>query len=324
MEKIDLTGYPQNPRKSYLGANGAKKCIIINGVDYMVKFPSAPTKNDNISYANGCISEYIGCHIFEAAQIPVQETLLATYTTDKGKTKVVVACKDMTGPGIELKPFAGLKNQVVDSPQNGYGTELSEILQTFEEQNLFDVKIITERFWDMFVVDALIGNWDRHNGNWGYLYNSLNDTVSLAPVYDCGSALFPQADEDIMRATLSDKKEMDYRIYSVPLSSIKIKNKKINYHDFIKSLDNKDCNNALKRIFPRLDMEKINKIIEDTPYISNLQKDFYSSVMEKRREIILQRPYGRLINREKSQELPAVKPPVKITKSRADDYYPER
>ena len=24
-------------------------------------------------------------------------------------------------------------------------------------------------FWDIYVVDALIGNFDRHGGNWGFL-----------------------------------------------------------------------------------------------------------------------------------------------------------
>ena len=50
----------------------------------------------------------------------------------------------------------------------------------------------------MFIVDALIGNWDRHNGNWGFLYNTVTDEIALAPGYDCGSCLFPQADEKII------------------------------------------------------------------------------------------------------------------------------
>ena len=65
----------------------------------------------------------------------------------------------------------------------------------------------------MFIVDALIGNWDRHNGNWGFLYNSRTDEMTLAPVFDCGSSLFPQADDDIMQAVLDDPAERDVRIF---------------------------------------------------------------------------------------------------------------
>ena len=32
---------------------------------------------------------------------------------------------------------------------------------------------------DMFIVDALIGNWDRHNGNWGFLCNTTTDELHL-------------------------------------------------------------------------------------------------------------------------------------------------
>ena len=99
----------------------------------MLKFPALPTKNNEISYTNGCISEYIGCHIFESVDIPVQKTLLGTYKV-KGKEKIVVACKDFTSPGIVLQDFASLKNTIIDSEHNGYGTELGDIMRAIEEQ----------------------------------------------------------------------------------------------------------------------------------------------------------------------------------------------
>lgn len=63
-------------------------------------------------------------------------------------------------PGITLQDFASLKNQMIDSEKSGYGTELSDILYTFNEQTAMDQTILAERFWDMFIVDALIGNWE--------------------------------------------------------------------------------------------------------------------------------------------------------------------
>ena len=92
-----------------------------------------------------------------------------------------------------------MKNQVIDSERNGYGTELDDILFSIHEQPAIDPKELEERFWDMFIVDALIGNWDRHNGNWGVLYDTVHDMVALAPVFDCGSCLYPQLDEGKMQ-----------------------------------------------------------------------------------------------------------------------------
>lgn len=294
---IDFTDLPQNIQKSYLGANGSKKCISYNNVDYMVKFPSLHTKTTELSYVNGCTSEYLGCHIFELLNIPVQETLLGTYRIGN-KEKNVVACRDMTEPGVSLIPFAGLKNQTLESQSNGFGTELDDIITTLEEQKLFDQKEIKERFWDMFIVDALIGNWDRHNGNWGYLYNSLNNTVQLAPVYDCGSSLYPQADNEIMQNVLNNEQELKSRVYSIPTSAIKQNGKRINYFDFISSLQNEDCNKALRRIYPRIDLDKINNLIDNTPFINELQKKFYKLMLKKRYELILTPAYKKMIQKE--------------------------
>ena len=296
---IDFTNLPVR-NKTYAGANGSKISVLYNNELYMLKFPAVPAINKEMSYANGCISEYLGCHIFESIGIPVQKTLLGTYTKNE-KQKIVVACKDFTAGGLVLQDFASLKNTIIDSAHNGYGTELSDIVKTLEEQTAIDSKLLTDWFWDMFIVDALIGNWDRHNGNWGFLYNPETDKISLAPIYDCGSCLFPQADAEIMRKTLDDPAELEIRIFERPLSGIKINGQKIQYFKFISSLDNKDCNEALKRILPRIDINNIYRIVDETPFISDLQKEFYKTMLRERKERILDFSYQKLRKRERSK-----------------------
>lgn len=285
MSAIDFTSLPRR-NKMYAGANGSKLSVIYEGKQYMLKFPSLSAKNKDMSYSNSCFSEYLGCQIYESIGIPVQKTILGTYTV-RDKKKIVVACGDFTEPGITLQDFASLKNQMIDSERNGYGTELSDILYTFEEQNSIDRVIVTERFWDMFIVDALIGNWDRHNGNWGFLYDARTDKMELAPVYDCGSSLYPQADDKIMERVLVSDSELNFRIFEIPTSAIMVEGKKVKYFDFISSLQYEDCNRALKRIVPHIDMAKISCIIKETPFISDLQKSFYLTMLTKRKERIL-------------------------------------
>ena len=147
--------------------------------------------------------------------------------------------------------------------------------------------IYFQQFWGMFIVDALIGNWNRHNGNWGFLYNANTDEVSLAPVFDCGSSLYPQADESVMQAVLNDKNELNHRVFDMPLSAITYNGKKINYFKFISAAEFAECNEALKRITSRIDMEKIFEIIDSTPLITELQKDFYKVMLSERKEHIL-------------------------------------
>lgn len=291
---IDFTNLPKK-NKTYAGANGSKISVIYNGEQYMLKFPAIARKKQELSYTNGCISEYLGCQIFKSIGIPVQETLLGTHTKN-GKEKIVVACKDFTSVGVVLQDFASLKNTIIDSEHNGYGTELDDILQTLDEQMVIDPYSLKKRFWDMFIVDALIGNWDRHNGNWGFLYNVEKDTMELAPVYDCGSCLYPQADENIMEATLNDPKERDLRIFSIPLSGIRLNGQKIRYFDFLSSLKYEDCNEALKRITPRIDMNEIYHLIDSTPYITELQKTFYKTMLSERKKKILDFSLNKLLH----------------------------
>lgn len=296
MGVIDFTDLKKR-KKTYAGANGNKISVIYEGEQYMLKFPPQAKLNKGMSYSNSCFSEYLGCQIYESIGIPVQKTLMGVYTV-KGKQKIVVACGDFTEPGVSLQDFASLKNRMIDSERQGYGTELIDILQTIDEQTLVDRDSLLERFWDMFIVDAFIGNWDRHNGNWGFLYDDRTDEMTLAPVYDCGSCLYPQADEQIMEAVLSDPGERNHRIYNIPLSAIMQDGKKIKYFDYISSLQNEDCNRALKRIVPRIDMEKIKEIIDHTPFISDLQKKFYLTMLTERKTHILDFALTALMKKE--------------------------
>ena len=297
---IDFTNAVQK-NKTYAGANGGKISVLYNGEQYMLKFPPFPTINKEMSYTNSCISEYIGCKVFESVGIPVQETVIGTYTS-KGKEKVVVACKDFTSQGITLQDFASLKNRIIDSERNGYGTELADILSTIDEQTAMDSETLKTRFWDMFIVDALIGNWDRHNGNWGFLYNNATDEVTLAPVFDCGSSLYPQADEDLMKKILSDTNELNHRIFDIPLSAVTYNGKKINYFKFLSEGKFPDCNKALKRIASRIDIKKIYEIIDNTPTITELQKEFYKTMLTARKERIIDFSLNKLKEKSKKHD----------------------
>lgn len=296
---IDFTNLPRR-KKSYAGANGSKIAVVYNDALYMLKFPGAARLNQELSYANGCISEYLGSHIFALAGIPAQETLLGTYTLN-GKEKIVVACKDFTAPGLVLQDFTSLKNTVLSSESNGTGTELSDILEAIEHQTMVDSNLLMRHFWDVFIVDALIGNWDRHNGNWGFLYNTVTDEVHIAPIFDCGSCLFPQADEAIMQAVLDDPAEKELRIFERPLSAIRENGQKLNYFNFISSLKNPECNAALKRITPKIRLNDLRALVDETPFISPLQKEFYYTMLAERKERILDFSLQKLQKRERKQ-----------------------
>lgn len=138
------------------------------------------------------------------------------------------------------------------------------------------------RFWDVFVADALLGNFDRHNGNWGFLVDPATGAAEPAPVFDCGSCLLPQADEETMRRVLADPAEMDARIYVFPASMLKLGGRKINYADFLANSRDPDLAAARARIVPRIDTAAFARLLAETPYLSDLQRDFYPAYFSAR------------------------------------------
>lgn len=286
MEKnIDFTNCPRVPGRAYNGANGKKIAVNYNGETWILKFPPNVNERPNEqSYSNSCLSEHLGSTIFRLLGIPAQETLLGTHTN--GKTKIVCACKDFTSPGIRLFDFCSIKNTVLEGESGGTGTELEDVLQTIEQQVFVDPTIVLERFWQMFVVDALLGNFDRHNGNWGFLVDETTGASTLAPVFDCGSCLLPQADDSIMTRCLEDENEMNARIFTFPSSMLKIDGKKINYYDFITGAHPAELDCALAFLRPRIQDLDIPSLIASTPYLTSLQQNFYQRYLEQRRKII--------------------------------------
>ena len=260
--------------------SGAEKKfeIIIDGHRYIVKFQ----KNSEVGLTYNYVSEYLGSHIFQSIVIPVQETFLGTYN---GKNVVVM--KNFLEPEDALVAFNGVGESSLERDKELYQYTYEDITAMLtENMKSTNVTETIERFWDMFIVDALIGNFDRHGGNWGFI--KRDNKYRIAPVYDNGSSLYPKLNTDEKIAeVLASQEEIDKRIYQFPTSHIKVKNRKSSYFEVISSLQFEACNEALKRIVPRIDLERINRIVDEIEEISELRKQFYKTMLQQRYEKIL-------------------------------------
>ena len=285
MREIDFTACPRIHSRAYNGANGKKIAVSFEGAVWMLKFPpSAADKPNDLTYSNSCISEHLGSTVFRLLGVPAQETRLGTHVN--GRRKIVCACRDFTVPGVRFYDFCSIKNTVIDSETGGHGTELSDVLTTIDLQQFVDPVVVRRRFWDMFVVDALLGNFDRHNGNWGFLVDERTGRAELAPVFDCGSCLLPQADERIMRLMLANEDELNARIYTFPGSMLKMGGRKINYRDFIAARSESGLVEALARLLPRIRALDFAALLDETPYVTNLQRTFLATYLAARRDRI--------------------------------------
>ena len=147
-----------------------KKTLIYNSTKYLVKFPDPiREKNKNISYINNAFSEYIGSNVFKITGFKTQNTILGKYEYN-GKGKIVCACEDFTDNENILYEFENLA--LSTNPDKKIETELKDIMDVIEENKMINSVETKEKFWNMFIIDSLIGNTDRHNGNWGFLFKS--------------------------------------------------------------------------------------------------------------------------------------------------------
>ena len=79
--------------------------------------------------------------------------------------------------------------------------------------------------------------------------------------------------------------------------------KQLNPFKYIESLKNKDCNAALMRIVPKINVEKIKKMINEIPnevkgiqIISDIRKEFYCKCIEYRYEKSLYSTYLKMVD----------------------------
>ena len=265
---------------SYKGSE-KKKTLIYDNKRFLVKFPDPiREKNKNISYINNAFSEYVGSNIFKIVGFKTQNTILGMYRYN-GKEKIVCGCEDFTTNGTVLYEFENLA--LSTNPDKKIETELSDIIGVIEESKMIDANVTKEKFWDMFIIDALIGNTDRHNGNWGFLLNVKTKEIEFSPIYDCGSCLNPMLeDSEINSFSDVELKNLAINCYSC----FRENGKKINYMSYIKNRKNNDVNDAIVRIFKNIKLDEINNFIDEISCMSNVRKDFYKWIISYRYDIL--------------------------------------
>ena len=302
MELIDFTHCEIDKNANY-GGSDKKRGVIYNNCRYMLKLsdkiPEEKRLPINSSYSNSAYSEYIGCHILESMGFDVQETLLGTIEmkSSKNESKIypTVACKNFIPDNYTLVEFKFIESALLDTKPPKI-PHIDDIYQILSNENVyFDASFGKEAlaaYWDLFIADAFLGNFDRHANNWGYLVEKETGNIKLAPVYDCGSCLYPQMADDAIQKVINSKEEIQMRIDKFPNAALTLENgEKASYRKYIASFTNSDCTAALMRIAPKIHMDKIEEIIDNTPGVSDIRKLFYKTMLNQRYKQIILEPY---------------------------------
>lgn len=298
---VDLSSAETSEKNGeYGGLSCIKEGIIYKGSNWLVKYPRNAlylSRHNEMSYTSEPLSEYLGSHIYEMLGYTVHETILG-YRRDK----LVVACKDFLQNGEHLLEFRTIKNSVsqemhesaeqyMNAETNGHVVEL-DVVRFHLKHNpiLLQVDGVKERFYDMIVIDALINNNDRNNGNWG-LIRKAGVPDRFAPVYDNGGSFNGKTPDSRLEAMLrSNDKMIENALNCISAFG---KNGK-NY--FIKDLLTfEDVQLSVIMLHNRIQecLPRIYRFIDGLPdcACSEVRKEFYKKSVELRFNLIIDKAY---------------------------------
>ena len=270
------------------GGSERKIGILVNNEPYLLKF----RKRTAFGLRFNHVSEYLGSHIFELLGFNVHKTILGIY-----KNEEVVACKDFTSGGYLFVPFNDVGESSIEEDKDTYQYSYEDIVKLLRaNKKLTNVEETVSSFFEIYIVDALIGNFDRHGANWGFL--KKDNKYYLASVFDNGSSLFSQISDEQIVDIIDNEEEINRRIYEFPTSQIQLDGKKSSYFDVISSLRFEECNKALLKVFPKVDLEKFNVLIDSIEIISDTRKTFLKKMLKERYEKIIKFSYEKLMEEQ--------------------------
>jgi hypothetical protein len=265
------------------GGSERKIAVILDGEPYMLKF----RKRNVYGSCFNDVAEYLASHIFSLLGVKSQDTDLGQY-----KGECVVACKDFR-IGSSFVPFSSVGESSLEEGSNRNGYSYSDIeTLIFKNLKLADKEAAVSLFWETYVIDALLANPDRHGHNWGYLKD--HDTYRVAPIFDNGSSLFSSFSSlEEMSYVLTDQKEIDERVYETPVSLINQGKTVSSYYDVLVKGNYPRLAKALKKIFPRINLEEIYALIDSVEDLEPIRKQFLKRIITERYHKILKVAYLR-------------------------------
>lgn len=274
-----------NHKRILLSLTGAmdKFGVLHNSEIHIIKLDKENQKHS--------VSEYIASKIAKELNIQCQEVLLGTYN---GRT--CCALKYFLEDNDEFHSYkeindSSVSNQSQDVRDLPY--TLKHIIHTVMNYKNLNIpkEVRLYKFVEMVYFDALIGNFDRHWGNWGF--KGLPKQYVVTPLFDNGSSLFPKRlDEDLVNY---DSEYVRARTLTFPTSAIKYLNEngkevKYNYLNLVQDLTKLVGTAVLQEFCNKLDTFDFSELINDDLLVKVLpqyERDFLVDILNNRYKVLL-------------------------------------
>lgn len=165
---------------NFMSYNGSEdKCgVTIEGINYVLK----RRKKD---WAN-VYCEYVASNVINALGGCAHNTKLAV---ENGE--VVVLCEDFTSVHGPLRTLKMVSESSIETDRDNHDYYFDDVMYVLDNLRDCDTEEVKRKFIEMYVFDSLLGNPDRHQGNWGICAKGSHKHFS--PIFDNGACLLPRA-----------------------------------------------------------------------------------------------------------------------------------
>lgn len=261
-----------------------KKGIRINGSDYIIKF----RKNTKDGKMHNHVSEYLGSCIFGLLGCVVQDTWLGMYRGEE-----IVLMKDFVAEGEVFIPFCDVREQMTDAGEKRHLAACETERDFFRSLGGAEHRReMRDTFWDVFVIDALLGNPDRRENSWGFV--KTKEGYELAPVFNNDACLFPGiVSDDQCREVLASGEKMEQLIFEPCAAQIRMDRRECSFLEIISSHRFRECDKALWRIISKMDFAMLDLLVQAVDILSDIKKQFILTMIEERYKRLLLEPFER-------------------------------
>ena len=290
-------GWKPDIRANYGGSGRKSGLIGPDGSRYLVKYAKKQTPPGDLaaSGVNYVLSEHMSSRILGILGYPVQETALGTLDGE-----AVVVCRNFVPPGRVLIEFEKFMRRHYYSRDIGRTLRIGQIYEILERDPELSAQSdhFKACFWERFVGDALVGNSGRDQSDFGYLIGE-DGSVSASPIYDNGSALYPNLSEQDMRDVLAEPEEIMMRVRLVPKAPLEVNGKRVGYYGLMASGLYPELTDAVLSMTPRIReaMPAVYGFIDGCDFLSDTRKTFYRAMLAQRMASILELTYDRCVSR---------------------------
>ena len=185
---------------------------------------------------------------------------------------------------IEFASEASISQNGCDRKEKYTIQGIKRILDTVDEK-------LYSGFIGLQVFDALIGESDRHEENWGYIRTSKSSDIVLAPFYDNGDSLMHNINENRVEEYINDEAGFLRYIHKSKTKILDNNGHKIKHFQLIDHLISENP------VFLRDELQKTKRLTDDIikdiiygipdEYLPQNHKDILQRYISIRRDILL-------------------------------------